>query len=71
MICFTYINVDSFCLEDLQLGSVVRNESVELLIIFVPFNRIQDVPFHLEIADEASAVTEDPMWRDVDVVKDQ
>ena len=67
----THINVDSFLREDLQFRSVVWNESVELEIVFVPFDRVEDVALHLEVADETGAVTHHTMRRNVNVVQYQ
>ena len=57
--------------KDGDSGVIWRDVSVELLLVEIPLDRVQDVALHLKVADQSCAVADDPMRRNVNVVKDQ
>ena len=57
--------MNSFGVKHLQSGPVIRHVSVEFPVIFVPFDGIQGVAFHVELTNKCGFITNHPVGRDV------
>lgn len=56
-----YINIDSVLIKHLCRRMISRNVAVEFVAVFVPFDRIQRFPVHIEVALEANRVVPNHM----------
>ena len=60
VIC-TYIYMYSFGVKNLESGPVIGHISVEFSVIFVPFDWIQGIAFHVKLTNKCCFITDHPV----------